>query len=188
MRPTWKEQETQRLINIERTKRHIPAVQWDPHMHELARNHSEAMARARKLFHSNRIALEGGENCFMGSSSPREICKGWMSSKQGHREWLLDPRVKGAAVGISNGGHGRGYHTYVAWSFVGGVVPSFSHSSANVTRVIRKRSLTPVLNYLKLPKALGIPQVLRGTLRIPRIFYVPDVVRFAFQRIHVHGK
>jgi len=184
MRPTWKEQETQRLINIERTKRHIPGVQWDPHMHELARNHSEAMARARKLFHSNRSALEGGENCFMGSSSPREICKGWMSSKQGHREWLLDPRVKGAAVGISNGGHGRGYHTYVAWSFIGGAVPSFPHPIIPLL----KRIMTLVLNYLKLPKALGVPNALRGTLRLPRVFYVPDVVRFAFHRVRVHGK
>ena len=127
MRSTWKERQTQRLINKERKKRHIPPVKWDSSMHELARNHSEAMAKAGHLFHSNRFALQGGENCFMGSSSPTAIVKGWMSSHAGHREWLLDQRVKRAAVGISNKGHGRGHHTYVAWSFSGGTVISTPH-------------------------------------------------------------
>jgi len=118
MRPTRREHETHRLINKERKSRHIPPVKWDTYMHRLARNHSRKMEKAGRLFHSARPALAGGENCLMGTSSPKAIVKGWMSSP-GHRSWILDPAVKRAAVGISNRGHGRGHHTYVAWSFSG---------------------------------------------------------------------
>jgi hypothetical protein len=178
--PTRRELETQRLINDERRRRHIPPVEWSSEMHRLARSHSESMAAAGHLFHSNRFALQGGENCFMGSSSPHAIVRGWMSSTAGHREWLLDRRVKSAAVGISNGGHGRGYHTYVAWSFSGGTFFSGFSILPTASNIHIPRT---IVDLFRLPDVFHIPEVLRGTLRVPAVFHVPHIVRSGFHKI-----
>ncbi len=176
MKPTWNEKETQRLINAERKKRHIPPVEWDSYMHELSRNHSEAMAKARRLYHTDRYALQGGENCFMGSSSPKAIVRGWMSSTAGHREWLLDRRVNRAAIGISNGGHGRGHHTYVAWSFAEDRAPSISRTKS-ATPSIPSIRIPPIVRELfQLPGVFHIPTGLRGSLRIPEALRVQSVI------------
>ncbi len=105
------------LINKERAKRHLPKVKWSQKMYGLAKGHSLDMARSGKLFHSVHPALKGGENCWWGKGINNKnlsisIVKGWMKSP-GHRAWILDTRVKTAAVGISNSKYG----TYAAWSF-----------------------------------------------------------------------
>ena len=87
-------------------------------MYHLAKDQSNKMARAGRLFHSDRPALKGGENCWMGKgyserALPKAIVDTWMKSHAGHREWLLDPRVKTAAVAISSSRHG----TFAAWAF-----------------------------------------------------------------------
>jgi hypothetical protein len=111
--PNKVELATHRLINVERKKRLLPLAYWDKHLYELAKAHSLKMADARSIFHSGRYALEGGENCYSGPNDALRIVRTWMRSEEGHREWLLHPSVRTAAVGISI----RGKTAYVAWSF-----------------------------------------------------------------------
>lgn len=108
------------LINSERRRRKISAVAWCSTMYMLAKEHTDNMANAGFLFHSHRDALKGGENCWGGKGYfaksseqlARAMVRGWMSSPK-HRAWILDKRVKSAAVGISVSKHG----TFAAWAF-----------------------------------------------------------------------
>ena len=108
------------LINNERRKRRLPYVKWSQEMYRLAKDQANYCARVGRLVHSNRYALQGGENLCggKGNMSPKAIVNCWMHSKAGHREWLLDTRVKTAGVGISKSRHG----TYAAWAFSGDTV------------------------------------------------------------------
>ena len=103
-----------RLINEERKRRGLSWVRWSNEMYRLAKDQSNKMARAGRLFHSDRFALQGGENICGGKGhhSPRDFVTSWMRSPR-HRAWILDPRVKTAGVGISSSRHG----TYAAWAF-----------------------------------------------------------------------
>lgn len=105
---------THRLINQERKKKGLPPVKWSPKMYRLAKDQSTKMAKAGRLFHSNRPALQGGENICGGKGcfSPKDFVRSWMKSPR-HRAWLLDPGVKTAAVSISISKRG----TFTAWSF-----------------------------------------------------------------------
>lgn len=112
--PSRAERAVHRLINEKRKRRGLPWVKWSGKMHRLAKDQSNKMARAGRLFHSDRFALQGGENICggKGQHSPRDFVTSWMRSPR-HRAWLLDPRVKTAGVGISSSRHG----TFAAWSF-----------------------------------------------------------------------
>ena len=105
-----------RLINEERKRRGLPWVRWNQEMYLLAKDQANKMAKAGRLFHSNRYGLRGGEVCCGGKGhlSPRDIVKCWMGSPR-HRAWLLDRRVKTAGTAISSSRHG----TYAAWAFEG---------------------------------------------------------------------
>jgi len=116
--PSRVETTVHRLINLERKRRGLPRVRWSGDMYKLAKSHSKRMARAGRLFHSNRPALKGGENCWEGKgyserALPKAIVNSWMKSRAGHREWLLHHSVKTAAVGISKSKRG----TFAAWAF-----------------------------------------------------------------------
>lgn len=105
------------LINIERERNNRPPVSWSNRMERLAQGHSDEMAEQDRMFHSNRYALEGGENVWSGTGhswSASDVVQSWMNSP-GHREWLLDRRVKSAGVGVSQSSSG----TYAAWAFEG---------------------------------------------------------------------
>ncbi len=110
------EREVNNLINEERAKRGLRPAVWSEQMHLLAKDQSDKMAQQRRLFHSNRYALEGGENAWGGESghhwTPRDIVNSWMGSPR-HRAWVLDPRVRIAGVGISHSDGGM----YAAWAF-----------------------------------------------------------------------
>ena len=84
-------------------------------MARLAQSQAEYCARVGHLVHSNRFAFKGGENLAEGGSRfpPKSIVNCWITSHQGHREYLLSPRVTKAGVGISKR-HGK---TFVAWAF-----------------------------------------------------------------------
>jgi hypothetical protein len=112
--PRRAELRTHRLINLERKKRRLPPVKWSSVMYQLAKSQSRKMAKAGRLFHSRRYALQGGENVSGGRGrlSPKDFVRSWMKSPQ-HRAWLLSSEVKTAAVGISSSRRG----TYAAWSF-----------------------------------------------------------------------
>ena len=106
-----------KLINQERRKRGLSYVRWNQEMYLLAKDQASYCAKVGRLVHSDRYALQGGENLCggRGNLSPKSIVRCWMNSKAGHREWLLDPRVKSAGVGIAKSRHG----TYAAWAFSG---------------------------------------------------------------------
>jgi hypothetical protein len=110
-----KEKSVHHLINRIRRKRGLRGAKWSRKMAHLAQSQAKYCARVGKLVHSDRPALKGGENLCGGSGnmSARTIVKCWMTSKAGHREWLLDSRVKLAGVGIVKSKHG----TYAAWAF-----------------------------------------------------------------------
>jgi hypothetical protein len=111
---------THRLINRERKRRRLSPVRWSPVMYHFAKSHSRKMAKAGRLFHTRRFALQGGENICGGKGhhSPRDFVKSWMDSPE-HRAWLLSPKVQTAAVGISRSRRG----TYAAWSFSAQPIP-----------------------------------------------------------------
>ena len=104
-----------KLINEERKKRGIPPVRWNQELYYLAKEQATYCAKVGRLVHSNRFAFQGGENLCggKGDMTPRTIVNTWLRSKAGHREYLLSPRAKSAAVAISKSRHG----TYCAWSF-----------------------------------------------------------------------
>ena len=112
--PTKAETYTHRLINKERRNHGLSRVKWSPYLYQLAKNHAKRMAKSGHLFHSNRFAFLGGE-CVSGGKgdySPRAFLRSWMKSEP-HREYLLHPESRRAAVGIAKSKHG----TYAAWSF-----------------------------------------------------------------------
>lgn len=83
-------------------------------MYKLAKSHAINMAKDGRVFHTSRYAFEGGE-CVTGgrgSRKPHDILLSWLKSP-GHRQFLMDIRVKLAAVGIAYSRKG----TYAAWSF-----------------------------------------------------------------------
>lgn len=93
-------------------------------MYRLARDHSNKMTKAKRLFHSGRYALQGGENISggKGNHSPKDFVNSWMKSPE-HRAWLLDSKVKTAAVGISKSRYG----SYATWSFSDQPLPHQLH-------------------------------------------------------------
>jgi hypothetical protein len=96
------EEETFRLINLERQERGISPVQWDETLHSGARGHSQDMESEGHLYHDT-----GGtfaECCFYGSytyATPQATVESWMSSTEGHREILLDAQYRYGVVGIA---------------------------------------------------------------------------------------
>lgn len=109
------EKEVHNLINSERTKIGLTPVSWSQEMYALAKDQSNKMANEDRLFHSNRYALQGGENCWGGEGhnwTPKDIVDSWMGSPP-HRAWILDPRVRTAGVGITHSERGM----YAAWAF-----------------------------------------------------------------------
>jgi len=99
------EQETFRLINVERENRGIPPVIWDEMLHNGARIHSQNMQRDGFLYHDTQGMFA---ECCYGASYASSIyataeatVDAWMSSTAGHREILLDPSYRYGAIGIA---------------------------------------------------------------------------------------
>jgi len=107
--------EVHNLINKERHKRGLPHVYWSREMYRLAKDQANYCAKVGRLVHSKRFAFQGGENLCggRGKFSPKTIVGTWMRSKAGHREYLLSPRVRKAAVAIATSKRGN----YAAWAF-----------------------------------------------------------------------
>ena len=113
-------QTANRLINAERRRRKISISRWSHEMYTNAKEQADIMSSAGRLIHSHRYALKGGENCWGGKGYfaknndqlARDMVRSWMTSPR-HRAWLLDGRVKSAAVAISISRHG----TFAAWAF-----------------------------------------------------------------------
>lgn len=103
------------IINIERKKRGLPHVYWSRSMAQLASSQANYCASIGRMVHSARFAFRGGENLCGGQGifSPRQVVNSWLQSKQGHREYILSPRVTKAGVGISR----KNGKMFVAWAF-----------------------------------------------------------------------
>jgi hypothetical protein len=144
------------LINKERKQRHLPHVYWSREMAKLAQSQANYCARVGRLVHSKRFAFKGGENLAEGGGRfpPKAIVDCWMSSHQGHREYLLSPRVTKAGVGIKKS-HGK---TFAAWAFSDETpsypdCPAMKHkgrTSLNLARLLRLRGGKITMSPVKL--------------------------------------
>lgn len=88
---------------------------WSREMARLAQSQADYCASVGRMVHSDRYAFQGGENLCggKGNFSPRTIVNSWLSSKAGHREYMLSPRVTKAGVGTAR----RNGKMFVAWAF-----------------------------------------------------------------------
>lgn len=104
------------LVNLERTKRGLKPLQWDPQLLPVARAHSQDMF-ARGYF--SHYTLEGkdpfdrmkaagikyysaGENLALGPTL--SICHEGLMNSPGHRANILNPTYGRLAIGILDGG------------------------------------------------------------------------------------
>ena len=104
------------LVNVERANRSIPQLQWDENLHQIAREHSQAMAARGSMFHSS-VSAPYSENCYWSGStiyntSARDIVTSWMESDK-HRTWLLCPNLKRIGVGLVKSDKGL----WASWTF-----------------------------------------------------------------------
>ncbi|HTG68923.1 MAG TPA: CAP-associated domain-containing protein [Candidatus Udaeobacter sp.] len=122
------EQQLFDLANAERAARGIPVLQWDKLAAASAHNHSGDM-RSRDFFdHTNPDGLSpfdrmktagvqyhsAAENIAAGYPDSIFAHYGWINSKKGHRETLLDSSLKRLGTGVSVGGD---YHVYYTQNF-----------------------------------------------------------------------
>jgi S1-C subfamily serine protease len=111
------EHEVLALVNSERSSRDTVSLIWDEDLHEIAREHSEEMARRGELFHSS-MYEPYAENCWGGGpgslyyNTASDIVSGWMGSPP-HRTWLLCPHLRHIGVGIAVSDNGM----YASWTF-----------------------------------------------------------------------
>jgi hypothetical protein len=111
------EHEVLALVNSERSSRDITPLVWDEDLHEIAREHSEEMARLGELFHSS-MYEPYAENCWGGGpgslyyNTASDIVSSWMGSSP-HRTWLLCPHLRDIGVGVAVSDNGM----YASWTF-----------------------------------------------------------------------
>lgn len=119
------EQQTFDLTNAERTRRSIAAVQWDKLAAAAARAHSNDMLAQSFFSHSNPDGLSpfdrmknkgivyttAAENIAAGYTNSIYAHYGWMNSTDGHRETILDSKLKRLGTGVSFGGSYKVYYT-----------------------------------------------------------------------------
>jgi uncharacterized protein YkwD len=114
------EQEMLKLVNGERTSRGLPALELDPRLVPIARQHSEEMFRLKYFGHQSPVAgspfdrlaaakityTRAGENLAY-AHSVAVAHRGLMDS-QGHRENILRPEFTRIGIGVvSAGSYGR---------------------------------------------------------------------------------
>ena len=95
------------LVDDYRARAHVPPLKRDPALAALAREHSEAMVRARQLGHDDfqgRVRRSGYsmcvENVGWNYPTPADQMRGWRSSP-GHDRNLRDSRVTHVGVGVA---------------------------------------------------------------------------------------
>jgi uncharacterized protein YkwD/uncharacterized membrane protein required for colicin V production len=114
------EQEMLRLLNQERTARGLPALELDPRVLPVARQHSEEMFRLKYFGHQSPVLgspfdrlmgaqisyTRAGENLAYAHSVA--IAHRGLMESQGHRENILRPEFTRVAIGVISGGsYGR---------------------------------------------------------------------------------
>lgn len=112
------------LTNAERVKHHLPALQWDEHIRETARNHSMDMALNNYFSHTNPSGQSpfdrmkednvfftlAGENLASGQFSSIFAHEGLMNSL-GHRENILRPEYQYLGIGVAFNSKSQPYYT-----------------------------------------------------------------------------
>ncbi len=111
------------LVNEERSKRGISELKWSNELATVARAHSKDMHDRGFFSHTNpdgkspfdRIKAAGisysyaAENIAAGQSTPEAVVEGWMNSK-GHRENILNAKLKYLGVGLYESADGYKYY------------------------------------------------------------------------------
>jgi hypothetical protein len=117
----------------------------------LAQSQANYCAKVGHLVHSKRFAFKGGENLAEGGNrfSAKAIVNCWLGSHQGHREYLLSPRVTKAGVGIRKR-HGK---TFVAWAF-SDEPPTYPDCPSVKNKQMRIFNLNNFLGFRKSPKKM----------------------------------
>jgi len=113
------EEETFRLINVERNRTGVPSTNWDAELYMLSKAHTQEMANRGDIFHTP-IGSSYGENCWGGKGyyhyNKQELAEvivdGWMSSPL-HRAWLLHEPLRMSVVSIVVTPDGQ----YASWTF-----------------------------------------------------------------------
>ena len=98
------ELELRKLINGYRRDHGLAALSFDPHLHSLARQHSEKMGRSHSLSHDGfkerfeksgcRLAVE---NVAFNYTMPQALFDGWQNST-GHNSNMLHPGISHAGI------------------------------------------------------------------------------------------
>ncbi|MDQ2086316.1 SafA/ExsA family spore coat assembly protein [Herbivorax sp. ANBcel31] len=118
------EDEVIRLVNSERTKNGLPALEANWQVSRVARYKSQDMIDKNYFSHTSPTygspfrMLEsfgvsfsaGGENIAMGQRTPSEVMDAWMNSP-GHRNNILSPSFTEIGVGLAKSEDGRYYWT-----------------------------------------------------------------------------
>ena len=114
------------LTNKARADEKLPALTPNPILFQVARSHSNNMAKQEKMAHeldgkkpTDRVKEAGypyremAENVAQGENvGIKEIVDGWLESK-GHRENMLKPAFKEIGIGVAKDAKGRMYYTQV---------------------------------------------------------------------------
>lgn len=123
--PTADEKMIFAMINKEREKAGLAALEFESKLNRAARAHSLNMAKQNKLSHSldgkgppERLKDVGyrlrtfGENVAFGARTPAAAVQQWMTS-QAHKENILTAEFTETGIGIANGPRGQKYYTQV---------------------------------------------------------------------------
>jgi uncharacterized protein YkwD len=98
------------LINQQRTRHHLPALQASPMLNNSAQSWTNAMVSSDQFNHganfASRIRAAGyvwraaGENIATGYATPQAVVRAWMASA-GHCQNILNPTYRNVGTGIS---------------------------------------------------------------------------------------
>jgi len=119
------EQQLFDLTNAERAVRNIPLLQWDKLAAASAHSHSNDMSIRQFFDHTNpdgsspfdRMKAKGvkyhsaAENIAAGYTNSIFAHYGWVNSKEGHREALLNSKLERLGTGVALGGTYKVYYT-----------------------------------------------------------------------------
>lgn len=118
------ENEVIRLVNVERSKKGLPALKQNWQLSRIARYKSQDMINKNYFSHFSPTYgspfqmiesfgikfSSAGENIAMGQKTPTEVMSSWMNSP-GHRSNILSTSYSEIGVGLAKDKYGRCYWT-----------------------------------------------------------------------------
>ena len=152
------EQETFRLVNLERERAGALPTKWDNDLYKLSKAHTEEMAAQGQLFHTP-MGASYGENCwggsgyynYFGQELPSTIVDSWMSSPL-HKDWLLHKLIRTSVVSIVLKQDGQ-WASWTFWTGEAGEGPPLVNKIADEWRRETGESI-PWLQWLKMKGCL----------------------------------